>query len=160
MRKLPNPSHQAPSLTSLSVQHHKRLGRVLPYQPILGVGGWERKFNPTLASQARDEELIVAGLAGLTPLEAEGDEPPSVPPPTAEIGFIIQVAGRRVCTDPQSGLTHVGAKRADREQHHRLLVPLNRQQCCARAALQLGTRDRLASYQRFACIDPTHGIDA
>ena len=34
-------------------------------------------------------------------LEAEGARAPSVPPPAAEIGSIIRVAGRRVCTDPQ-----------------------------------------------------------
>ena len=118
-----------------------------------------RKFGSALALQARDEELIVARSTELA-LEAEGAGAPSVPPSAAENGFIIQVAGRRVCTDPQSGLTRVGAKKADQEQHHRLLVPLNRQPCCARAALQPGTRDRLASYQRFACIDPTHEIDA
>ena len=78
-----------------------------------------------LASQARDEELIVAGSAELTPLEGEGAGTPSVPPPAAEIGFIIRAAGRQVCTDPKSGLTHVGAKRADRERHHHVLVPLS-----------------------------------
>ena len=83
------------------------------------------KYNPALASQARDEELIVARLAELTPLEAEGDGTPSAPPPAAEIEFIIRAAGRRVCTDPKSGLTHVGAERANRERQHHLLVPLN-----------------------------------
>ena len=67
----------------------------------------------------------MAGSAKLTPLEAEGDGSPSVPPPAAEIGFIIRAAGRQVCTDPKSGLTHVDAERADREQRHHLLVPLN-----------------------------------
>ena len=74
------------------------------------MGGWERKFGSALALQARDEELIVARSTELA-LEAEGAGAPSIPPPAAEIGFIIQDAGRRVCTDPQSGLTRVGARK-------------------------------------------------